>query len=98
MLLNPCLWVGSPVSGGLFTLVESSGAGQELPLLTQTVIVRLVPITRVLVQGRVDLVPAVEIACQLNSEIEKLRQDRRGAFRWALLGNSVGGFVASVSC
>ena len=54
-------------------------------------------IERVLERVRVDLVPAVDTLCQLNSEIEKRRQGRRGeAVRWALFGSFVGGLVASL--
>ena len=54
-------------------------------------------IERVLDRVRVDLVPAVDTLQQLNSEIEKHRQDRQGgAVRWALFGSFVGGLVASL--
>ena len=54
-------------------------------------------IERVLDRVRVDLVPAVDTLRQLNSEIEKHRQARRGeAVRWALFGSFVGGLVASL--
>ena len=54
-------------------------------------------IERVLDRVRVDLVPAVDTLQQLNSEIEKHRQDRQGgAVGWALFGSFVGGLVASL--
>ena len=54
-------------------------------------------IERVLDRVRVDLVPAVDTLRQLNSEIEKRRQGRRGeAVRWALFGSFVGGLVVGL--
>ena len=54
-------------------------------------------IERVLDRFRVDLVPAVDTLRQLNSEIEKRRQGRRGeAVGWALFGSLVGGLVVGL--
>ena len=54
-------------------------------------------IERVLERVQAELVPAVDTLRQLNSEIEKRRQGRRGeTVRWPLFGSFVGGLVASL--